>query len=205
VPEDAAERRTPMEPITTPQPTLVVGQGTQCAACGTPLAGDQRYCLDCGEPNGEPRLVFADNRGAPAPAPTPPPPRRPASRAPAGATVIAGIATLLIALGVGVEIGRSSNDNKTVASAPPVRFVTVPGAAAPTASTTPAPGASATATATPAARGAKGAKSKSAATPKPAATATATPPPTVKVGSTCKSGTAGCSKGKFTGDFFGGG
>src|SRR4051812_30261040 len=45
-----------------------------CRTCGSPLAADQRYCLECGARNGPPRLdwkamvvgIEADEAGAPA-------------------------------------------------------------------------------------------------------------------------------------------
>lgn len=33
-------------------------EGETCAQCGTKLATDQRYCLNCGTPRAEPRLDF---------------------------------------------------------------------------------------------------------------------------------------------------
>lgn len=35
-------------------------QGIVCASCGAPLAGDQRYCLSCGQPASAVRLAFLD-------------------------------------------------------------------------------------------------------------------------------------------------
>ena len=196
-----------MDPTTqrmsTVEPSLASAMGTQCVACGTPLATDQRYCLECGEPNGQPRLSFADGRG-PEAADTVartvvsgPPPR---SRGSTGTALIAGVGTLLLALGVGVEIGRSTDNGRTQAPSQPVRVVTLPGAGAATA--TPAPGASPTATATATATGKKGksAAKPGASTKQPAAVKT--PPPVVKVGS--KGSGRGYKNGKFTGDFFGG-
>ncbi len=158
----------------------------RCPACRTPMAPDQRYCLDCGERRSEPRRLVA--------APTPAPVRRVRPAAPASATLIAGVATLLVALGVGVEIGRTSGRPAATVSAAPVRVVTVPaGAAAPDATAA----ATATPSATPESTPDAGKKAKPAPTPK----AAKTPPPEVKVGSPGKG--AGYKDGKFTGDFFG--
>ncbi len=80
----------------------------QCSACGGLLAADQRYCVECGQRCGAPRLPFASNlRAAPR---NRRPARRPARwRAPwsVNSTVIAGIGTLLLAMGIGVLIGQS--------------------------------------------------------------------------------------------------
>ena len=46
---------------TSQQPAPVFGRdGEPCAACGAPLAGDQRYCLHCGSRRPEARLEFLD-------------------------------------------------------------------------------------------------------------------------------------------------
>jgi hypothetical protein len=89
------------------------------------LAGDQRYCLECGErrvPMSS--LLFG---GAPAGSPTQPagppvPPSPPgATRPPAGnqrnqtLTVIAGVGVLLLAMGVGVLIGRAGGSKQAAA------------------------------------------------------------------------------------------
>jgi hypothetical protein len=118
------------------------------------------------------------------------------------------VGTLLLALGVGVEIGKSGD--KPAATAAPVRVVTVNGGSG-TATT-----ASATATPTATASGGKAAasdKGKQDATKQPDAkaqtvnpvitpSAKATPPPVVKLGD--KGHGPGYKNNKFTGDFFGG-
>ena len=72
-------------------PTLGA-QGEPCASCGAPLAGDQRYCLECGARRSQARVAFREilaTGGAPptgppavaAPAPDGPPARsRPGPR-----------------------------------------------------------------------------------------------------------------------------
>jgi len=84
------------------------------------MAADQRYCLECGERRLPMSSVLAAGRPAPADqatqplgGPTPP---RPPGHGPDGfaaasngtLTVIAGIGVLLLAMGVGVLIGRST-------------------------------------------------------------------------------------------------
>jgi hypothetical protein len=115
-------------------------QGTaaaSCASCGAPLAEDQRYCLQCGERIAPPSSVLL---GAPPPAATaataesptaqltppgyPPPRARGAfgenERRGNAVTVIAGVGVLLLAMGVGVLIGRSSAGRPSAPGAPAV-------------------------------------------------------------------------------------
>jgi hypothetical protein len=202
-----------MEPITNPletlPPTLLPpAMGERCVACGSLLARDQRYCLECGERNGEPRL--ARMSGRPAMAETvvvaAPPPRARRPRASASTTLVAGVGVLLLALGVGVEIGRTSGDDKTTAAAPPVRVVMPAGVAgtgtaAATATVTPAGTPTDASSGSSEKAGKGGDKAKAKATPTPTPAASATPPPTVKLGQ--KGHGKGYKNGKFTGDFFG--
>ena len=204
-----------MEPITNPLETLPPSllpsaMGERCVACGSLLARDQRYCLECGERSGEPRLARMSGRPAMAETAVPPPPRSRRPRTSAGTTLVAGIGVLLLALGVGVEIGRSSGDNQKAASTPPVRLVIPTGVAgAAAAAVTATPGAAATTT-TATGGGKSGGSGKSGgggggggkATPTPTPAASATPPATVKLGQ--KGHGKGYKNGKFTGDFFGG-
>ena len=103
-------------------PTLGA-QGEPCASCGAPLAGDQRYCLECGARRTQARVAFREilaTGGAP---PTGPPvATAPVSEGPparSGLAFLAGLLCLLLALGVGVLIGNSGN-NASTATAPPV-------------------------------------------------------------------------------------
>ncbi len=129
-----------------------------CAACGAPLADDQRYCLHCGErtaalgsvlPGAAPASALASGAGSPAngPGSTPPaalgppgaappsPPGVPGGGEAAGrgnaVTVIAGVGVLLLAMGIGVLIGRSGASKPSAAAAPQVITVS----SAPTAGT----------------------------------------------------------------------
>jgi hypothetical protein len=215
-----------VEPSRLEGPTrhVMVGQvGDTCVSCEAPLASDQRYCLNCGERRGRSRFSAAATA-----AQTDPPPAGQAADAPpsqrrrvaSGTALIAGIATLLLAMGVGVEIGRISNRNNSGsptpahASAPSVQVVTVgSGGGATTASSAPSTSNSTTKAKV------KGSQprttaSKVVVTKKVAAKATQAAskvlgssaknlaPPTVKSGQSCSSG-AGCQNGKFTGNFFG--
>lgn len=107
-----------------------LGSNESCPDCGAQMAADQRYCLSCGHRRGDPRLpfmdavVFMESMNAPSGGvrPAPPPPLAGANpnRWSANAALIAGVATLVLAIGVGFLIGRSGHDNATQAAAPQV-------------------------------------------------------------------------------------
>jgi hypothetical protein len=142
-----------IESIASQPPAAAAGMAA-CAACGAPLAEDQRYCLQCGERAtpissvlaGPPPALgagaHANGPGSSPPALVPPgaaPPSVavvPGGEAPGrgnAVTVIAGVGVLLLAMGIGVLIGRSGGA-KPSAAAPQV--VTV--SSAPAAGATPA-------------------------------------------------------------------
>jgi hypothetical protein len=119
------------EPPVTPS-MAAFGGNDSCPNCGARMAADQRYCLNCGHRRGEPRLPFMDavsfmdsmnapggTGGTP---PPPPPPKEPdsSSRWNANAALIAGVATLVLAIGVGFLIGRSGHGGSTQAATPQV-------------------------------------------------------------------------------------
>jgi hypothetical protein len=191
--------------------TSVVGD--RCANCQAPLAPDQRYCVNCGERRGMPRFSY-ESMAAPAVAEATMPPRQ-RSRFPQGTSLIAGVATLLIAMGVGVLIGHDSNSS-TPARALAPQVITVGGGAA-------TGGATGTPTTSAATTGGSGKAAKGKAkvttvhvTAKAAKAATSSAAKvlgsggnlsnnvTQSVGGTC-SGGSGCQGGKFTGNFFPGG
>ena len=118
------------EPIVSPaQPAVEC-----CTSCGAVLASDQRYCLECGvrrsvlAGNGLESLLTLASGDSAAPAkPTlggAPVPGEPA-RTSATSAVIAGVGVLLLAMGVGVLIGRSSPSAKAAAQ-PQVISVAAP-------------------------------------------------------------------------------
>lgn len=85
-----------------------------CANCGVSLADDQRYCLECGTRQVQARSQFLERFtpaavGPQAPASTP---LAPGGRS-ANTTALAGIGVLLLAMGVGVLIGRASGSSGT--------------------------------------------------------------------------------------------
>jgi hypothetical protein len=187
--------------------------GDQCTSCRAPLAADQRYCLECGQRRGDPRLPFMDAVvlmdavQRPAQAPPPPPKRKRAGISP-NAALITGVATLLLALGIGVLIGRSGEQEVAqTAAAPQVIKVGGTGgeetATASKGKTTTGGGAA----------NAKTKKQKEAALEEaekhPAAEEVLKPagdvklpPATVKPGDKCEAGASGCKGGEFTGEFF---
>jgi hypothetical protein len=190
------------------RPSMLGSIHEQCSSCGAPMASDQRYCLQCGERNGPARVPALDRaRQRPHETPAARPSQRP--RTSVNTALIAGVGTLLLALGVGVLIGRSSNSSSSKAPPAQVVRVTEGGGGAGTAGTGTTGGASSTGTAaqTP---GAAAAKTSKAAAAGGAATAskvvvkkaTGPPPKVVHLGSPGKG--PGYQKGHFTGNFFGG-
>jgi hypothetical protein len=123
------------EPTVSPPPTASVAE--RCKACGAPLAADQRYCLECGEPRAPMSSVLLGGSpyraGSQSETGQPAKPPGAATGAPAGGergrpnnalTVIAGVGVLLLAMGVGVLIGRSGAASKS--STPPPQVISVP-------------------------------------------------------------------------------
>jgi hypothetical protein len=183
-----------------------------CASCGAAVLSDQRYCLSCGQRRGDPRLpfmdavVFMEAMKPPAPTAAAEPSKR-SRRISPNAALIAGVGTLLLALGIGVLIGRTGDEGgaSTAQQAAPI-VIKGGGGEAQTASTSSAP-----------IGGGKGAKAKQTPSSKTAAEVdpkgseevlkpaddVKLPPPTTGVGDKCEKGSAGCDGGEFTGDFFG--
>lgn len=193
-----------------------------CPSCGSPLAADQRYCLNCGQRRGDPRLPVMDavnymevsRQPHPQQMQAAPPPGRRRLLS-ANASMVAAVATLVLALGVGVLIGRSGNSTEPTANAAP-QIIRVGGSGTETASTATAGG-----SADGVAKGGKKAKAanvnkakKKASTGSSGASKATEEvfepapgvkiaPPTQSVGGDCDPSVAGCSdNGKFEGDFF---
>jgi hypothetical protein len=194
--------------------TAAVQSGDQCASCGAPLAVDQRYCLECGQRRGDPRLPFMDavvlmdavKRPAQAP---PPPPKKKRTGISPNAALIAGVGTLLLALGIGVLIGRSGHQEVAQTAATP-QIIKVGGTGGEEAATASKDKAT---TGGGAASKAKTKKQKAAAEKAaeahPAAEEVIKPAPGVnlakpktQLGDPCSDGEAGCENGKFEGTFF---
>jgi hypothetical protein len=203
----------PPEPAAPAHSLPVSAIGERCPSCRARLAADQRYCLECGQRRGEPRLPFMDavsfmdatarRRRGEATAPVAPPPRR---RMSPNSTLIAGVGTLVVAMGVGVLIGHSSNRGEAASSGKPTVQVVKLGAGEAGSATAATASGGAVKAGKPGKGGAGAAKPSVVGSGKGAASVlhpkAKLAPPTVKVGGSCHSG-AGCKHGKFTGEFFG--
>ena len=167
------------------------------------MASDQRYCVICGERRGEPRFS-TESLSTPKAAPASPPSRPPRSARSGAATLIAGVGTLLLAMGVGVLIGHNSNSNSPTRAAAP-QVITVgggPSGSTTAANTAQAPKAKKKSKPSVVKVTPKVSKAASSAASKVLG-ASAPKKPTVRPGDSCTTGTPGCTNGKFTGDFFG--
>ena len=184
-------------PSTTPlTPALAATGREQCPVCACAVAPDQRYCVECGQRLAPARPTLMGDPSARGGAETPPPKRKSRFDWGPNVTLLAGIATLLLALGVGVIIGHYSA-SPTAKKATPI---VVSGLGA-----TGGVGTTAGATTGPTGTGSTGAKSSSpsaqASSTKPSAAASKPPNPTVKLGQ--KGHGQGYQHGEFTGHFFG--
>lgn len=153
-------------------------------------------------------VVLMDAVKRPAQASPPPPKKKKRTGVSPNAALIAGVGTLLLALGIGVLIGRSGHQEVAqTAAAPQVIKVGGGGEEAST-------GSKGKTTTGGSAANAKTKKQKDAALKQaeehPAAEEVLKPagdvklaPPTVKPGDKCEKGAAGCEGGEFTGNFFG--
>jgi zinc-ribbon domain len=133
-----------MDPVDATQPTVAMepvnGNGSEpCPHCGTPLALDQRYCLECGAPRTYLSGMLLERLQAPSEQTQPPaqPPSSQTWQRGNVLTLIAGVGVLLLAMGVGVLIGRSAGSSSSGNPAPQV--ISVGGAATGAANTTPTP------------------------------------------------------------------
>ncbi len=196
--------------------SLVSTSGENCPSCGSAIAADQRYCLHCGQRCGEPRLpfmnatTFMDTMKQPAQAQASPPAAKKRRRLSPNAALIAGVGTLLLAMGVGVLIGQSGNQSVATNAAAPAQVITVNGGGGAETETPETAGKG-----NPGGKGGKTNKKASASAKKKAETGQGAeevlkpsagvklPPATSEVGSKCDSGAAGCKGGEFTGEFFG--
>jgi hypothetical protein len=106
-------------------PTVSLGAPADtCFACRAPLAEDQRYCLNCGERRGEPRVpLHVETLPVTAASPLEAE-RRPGvvaallSRPMSIGAAVAGTAMVLLALLIGVAIGNSGDSGPARAAAP---------------------------------------------------------------------------------------
>lgn len=137
-----------MDPVDATQPTVAMepvngnGSSEPCPHCGTPLALDQRYCLECGAPRTYLSGMLLERLQAPSTQTSPAqPPAQPSSsqawQRGNVLTLIAGVGVLLLAMGVGVLIGRSGGSSSAGAALPQV--ITIPAASGGVADTTTTP------------------------------------------------------------------
>jgi len=123
-------------------PTPALGlDGESCASCGAPLAADQRYCLACGTRRAQARLDFLEIlRHRPTVAEAVPAASFAGdARSRLNLAVIAGIGSLLVAMGIGVLIGRSGTSSPPPQAAVPAQVIRIQGGGA-AAAATPAAG-----------------------------------------------------------------
>lgn len=95
-----------------------------CRSCGARLAEDQRYCLNCGERQGEPRIDFRQYEAPavqpPAAAPAAAPSEKKPDRDYTPLAAVGGIAVLGIMLLIGVLIGKGDSAGTATTPAPVV-------------------------------------------------------------------------------------
>ena len=191
---------------------LATALGDKCSNCGAAMADDQRYCIECGTRRGKGRyaMVSSGSSSTMVAGGYSSPPR---SWLTANSSLLLGVAVLLIAMGVGVLIGRASNSSTPKAGSQVIKIEgSAPASSAPaTAPTTTTPSSNSTASsstpksnsasskATSAISSAAHLSAKAKTIPKSLASSVA------KTGSKCTTGEKGCTGGKFTGTFFGGG
>jgi hypothetical protein len=200
-------------PATAATHSLVATTSEQCPSCGVHVAPDQRYCLACGARCGEPRLpimdavTFMDAMKQPRDAAAPPP-QRPQRRVSSNMALFATIGVLLLAMGVGVLIGRSGNHS--VASAPQAAPIVIKGNGVEESGATASKGAGGTGAIggsskkeKPKALKAEAESGKGAEEVLHYAPGVKPPEPKVELGDKCEEGSAGCTNGKFEGEFFG--
>lgn len=145
-PEPAAATTQPIPVVTT----------ERCVQCAAPLAHDQRYCLQCGEPRphlGGPPSTVKPEVERPSQTPLVPPGYLPVAPTAASTrnnslALLAGVGVLLLAMGVGVLIGRAGVGTAKV---PPTQVISVGGGTGATASTPTTPTTTTPITETPAA------------------------------------------------------
>jgi hypothetical protein len=182
-----------------PEAPLLGTVADACSNCGAAMAVDQRYCVECGERRGQPRFAFAPEAATDA-SEAPEPQRRRRSGAPGVMTVIAGLATLLLALGVGVLIGTSVDTTPQA-----VRVTVNTGGGSASGSSSSAGAGSSSAQASGSSSSHSGGSTGGTHTGNHSSGSGASGNATQQQGTSCTAGTPGCVNGKQTGNLFGGG
>lgn len=227
-------REPELEPLNGQQPpALSMASADRCPNCGAGMTPDQRYCLECGARRGKPRFSVGQK---PAVAAVPVDDRR-EPRFSSGATLLTGLAILLIALGVGVMIGKGGNAAN--AGKPSYNITVNGGGGGSSGSSGTSGGTGSSGTGSSGTSRSKPSSSKSSGSPTASLSGDNGPkvnqaslhtkaqrkaavkkivstkvklnngktlaPATQKIGGKCSSSEVGCTDGKFTGTFFGGG
>jgi hypothetical protein len=196
---------------------LALEERDSCPDCGASMAADQRYCLACGHRRGDPRppfldavscMDFADAGDGPGRT-LPPPPSRQGSRGRnSNAALIVGVATLILAVGLGFLIGRAAHAGSSSANHGPER-ITIESGVEPRA---PEPRSEPNTESAPQSKHPSGPESLLEVEEETGRRETEEllhakvplPKPTAKLGESCTQGTPGCGKSKkFNGVFFG--
>jgi hypothetical protein len=196
---------------------LAFEERDSCPDCGASMAADQRYCLACGHRRGDPRppfldavtpIDFADAGGGPSRS-LPPPPSRQGSRGRnSNAALIVGVATLILAVGLGFLVGRAAHEGSSSANHGPER-IKIGGEPL-----APEPRSEPHAEIAPKPNGGSGHETAEShleveetarrITREQLHAKVPLPKPTAKLGESCTQGTPGCGKSKkFNGVFFG--
>ncbi|HET6865515.1 MAG TPA: hypothetical protein VFH80_06310 [Solirubrobacteraceae bacterium] len=213
--------RAELEPAGADEPTReqpsvpAAASEDRCGACGTSLAHDQRYCVECGERRGQSRFPVTEPTTEIRTTRTRSIRPRRSSTVSSGTTLVAGVGVLLLAIGLGVLIGRLGTKTPAPARAAAPQVITVQGGGGVAAST---PTTRTTVHVNKKTKAKLNAAAKATAPPSAAVQKKATeaagkvlgssknlPPPTSTIGQKCTGNQSGCSGGKFTGNYFPGG
>jgi hypothetical protein len=112
-------------------------EGDLCAQCGSALATDQRYCLNCGWRRGEPRVDYESRMASTGQlTASPTQAQAPAAFQQSPIFAVGTIALLGIMLLLGVLIGKDSDGGTQTVAAAPAPAPTTTAAAAPATDTT---------------------------------------------------------------------
>ena len=226
--DGSSEPTVPLSTAASHETIVTAASGDRCTVCGSEMAPDQRYCVECGHRRGSARFSAAGATAGRETVTTTTSVRRgPRAAMSAGTTLIAGIATLLLAIGVGYLIGHGGNQSPNQKGYTIINNGAGVGASGGTASGATGAsglggsGSSSSSKSSGAPKHALSSKASakaikkapSAATAQKASQAAASTlkaasgvkiaPASTKQGGSCTAGTAGCQNGKFTGNFFG--
>jgi hypothetical protein len=109
----------PARPPAAVTPSLTAAGRERCPVCASPIAPDQRYCVECGQRLAGARPTLMNDPALAGTGTPGPPPRKSRFDWGPNAIFLAGLIALLLALGVGVLIGHyaaSPSSNKHAAT-----------------------------------------------------------------------------------------